>query len=63
MGWVVYREGALYAQEYSFDETFEALVAHIVADFLTEFDPKRTLLDGGSRWAECGTHLLGKAPY
>ena len=41
MGWVVYREAALYAQEYGFDETFEALAARIAADFLTEFDPKR----------------------
>jgi len=41
MGWVVYREAALYAQEYGFNEEFEALAARIVADFLTDFDPKR----------------------
>src|SRR5260370_35746197 len=41
MGWVEDRERALYAQEYGFDETFEALAARIVADFLTGFDPKR----------------------
>jgi DNA-binding MarR family transcriptional regulator/GNAT superfamily N-acetyltransferase len=41
IGWIVHRHGALYAQEYGWDETFEALVAEIAAGFIKQFDPKR----------------------
>jgi DNA-binding MarR family transcriptional regulator/N-acetylglutamate synthase-like GNAT family acetyltransferase len=41
IGWVIQRHGALYAQEYGWDETFEALVAEIGAQFLKTFDPGR----------------------
>jgi DNA-binding MarR family transcriptional regulator/GNAT superfamily N-acetyltransferase len=41
IGWVISRHGALYAQEYGWDETFEAFVAEIAARFVRNFDPKR----------------------
>ncbi|MBV9035743.1 MAG: MarR family transcriptional regulator [Acidobacteriaceae bacterium] len=40
MGWVVYREATLYAEEYGWDNTFELLVLGIVTDFLRDFDAK-----------------------
>jgi DNA-binding MarR family transcriptional regulator/GNAT superfamily N-acetyltransferase len=41
MGFVVQSHGALYASEYGFDASFEALVADIAAKFLTSFDASR----------------------
>ena len=40
MGWIIHRHGALYAQEYGWDERFEALVAEIAAHFIQHLDPK-----------------------
>jgi GNAT superfamily N-acetyltransferase len=41
IGWIIHRHGVLYAEEYGFDETFEALVADILARFIQHHDPKR----------------------
>jgi len=41
MGWVIHRESLGYAQQYGWNEAFEALVARITADFIANFDSSR----------------------
>jgi DNA-binding MarR family transcriptional regulator/N-acetylglutamate synthase-like GNAT family acetyltransferase len=41
IGWVVSRHGALYAQEFGWDISFEALVAEITAQFVKSYDVSR----------------------
>lgn len=41
MGWIVHRQAILYAEEYGWDDTYEALAAEIVAQFIRNYDAKR----------------------
>jgi DNA-binding MarR family transcriptional regulator/GNAT superfamily N-acetyltransferase len=40
-GWIIHRQGVLYAEEYGWNEEFEGAVAGIVGDFIRDFDPTR----------------------
>jgi GNAT superfamily N-acetyltransferase len=40
-GWIIHRHGALYAAEYGWDESFEALVAEIAGRFRKSHDPRK----------------------
>ncbi len=39
MGWVVQRNAAVYAEEFGWDDSYEALVARIVAEYVDHRDP------------------------
>lgn len=41
IGWIVSRHGAIYAQEYGWDISFEALAAEIAAQFIRSYDASR----------------------
>jgi DNA-binding MarR family transcriptional regulator/GNAT superfamily N-acetyltransferase len=40
LGWIAHRQAILYAQEYGWDETYEALAAEIMAGFVKDHDPR-----------------------
>lgn len=41
IGWIIHSHGKLYAEEYDFDGTFEAMVAQIAGSFLENHDPEK----------------------
>jgi GNAT superfamily N-acetyltransferase len=41
LGWVVHRQGTLYAEEWGYNEEFEALTAEIVASFVQRLRPDK----------------------
>lgn len=55
LGWVVMAHGEIYAEEFGWDTTFEALVARIVADFAGGHDERRE----GAWIAECDGRRVG----
>lgn len=38
IGWIIHRQGILYAEEYGWDVTYEGLVAEILGSFVKQFD-------------------------
>jgi hypothetical protein len=56
LGWVVQAHGEVYAAEFGWDVSFEALVARIVADHAADHDPARE-----AAWiAEIGDRRVGQ---
>ena len=41
LGWIVHRQGVLYAEEWGYNEEFEALCAQIVAEFVKNLRPTK----------------------
>jgi DNA-binding MarR family transcriptional regulator/GNAT superfamily N-acetyltransferase len=64
IGWVISRHGALYAEEYGWDETFEGFVAEIAGGYIKNFDTKRERCWIAEREGEiAGSVFLVKGPH
>lgn len=59
IGWVISRHGSVYAEEFGWDITFEAMVAEIAAKFLREFKPEREACWIAERQTEAGPERIG----
>lgn len=57
IGWIVHRHAVLYAAEYGWDGTFEAMVARVGAEFIETYDPARARCI----LAECDGVMVGSA--
>jgi GNAT superfamily N-acetyltransferase len=65
LGWVVQAHGEIYAEEYGWDTSFEALVARIVADYATGHDPRREagwIAERNGQRAGCVLCVAGTEP-
>ncbi len=41
IGWIIHRQAAVYAEEYGYNNDFEALVAQVATHFLVHYNPAR----------------------
>jgi len=41
LGWIIHRQAVLYAEEYGWNNEYEALISRILSDFVQSFDPAR----------------------
>ena len=55
IGWIIHRQGILYAEEYGWTIAYEALVAEILAAFVQNYDPRRE----GAWIAELNGQIVG----
>ena len=42
VGWIIHRQALLYAQEYGWDISYEALIAEILAEFVKDYDQRKS---------------------